>query len=199
MRPSVYNQVRYLLWFVKDCFRRKAVLSDFGQFTFQFLRHSWVSLNSVNNPTSNKKRKLTLADYVRRRNGVPLGGSGSMRNMLYRSLGAGTFAGFWRYWNPLWSYYLGRFIYAPLKRWLPSTISLVITFVVSGALHDAVVSVVTGRTVFILTPWFFLMGVGVAVSQALRIDYSNFAWPIRAFINISFIGVSWALAYVIMA
>ena len=97
----------------------------------------------------------------------------------------------------MWSYYLGRFIYAPLKRWLPSTISLVITFVVSGALHDAVVSVVTGRTVFILTPWFFLMGVGVAVSQALRTDYSNFAWPIRAFINITFIGVSWALAYVI--
>ena len=193
----VYNQVRYLLWFVKDCFRRKAVLSDSGQFTFHLLRHSLVSLNSVNNPTGNKKRKLTLAHYVRRRNGVPLGSSGSLRNMFYRSMGAGTFAGFWRYWNPLWGYYLGRYIYVPLKRWLPSTISLVITFLVSGALHDAVASAVTGRMVFILTPWFFLMGAGVAVSQTMRIDYSRFAWPTRAFINISYIGVSLALTYAI--
>jgi hypothetical protein len=188
-----------LLWFVKDCFRRKEGLSAFGHFTFQLLRHLMVSLNSINSPANNKKRKLTLSKYVRRRNGVPLGGSGSMRNMLYHSLGASTFAGFWRYWNPIWGYYLGRYIYSPLMRWLPSTISLVITFVASGAIHDIVLSAVTGRTVFIFTPWFFLMGVGVAVSQALRIDYSNFAWPIRAFINISFIGVSWALAYVIMA
>jgi hypothetical protein len=32
---------------------------------------------------------LTLAQYVRRRTGVPLGASGSLRNMLHRSLGAG--------------------------------------------------------------------------------------------------------------
>jgi len=62
-----------------------------------------------------RKRKLTLAQYVRRRNGVPLGASGSLRNMFYRSLGAGSIAGFWRYWNPVFGYYLGRYIYAPLK------------------------------------------------------------------------------------
>ena len=174
--------------------RRKAVLSDFGQFTFKLLRHSLVSLNSINKSTSNKKRKLTLAQYVRRRNGVPLGGSGSLRNMFYRSLGAGTFAAFWRYWNPVWGYYLSRYIYTPLKRWLPSTISLVLTFVVCGAVHDIVVSAVLGRVVNIFTPWFFLMGIGVAVSQAMRVDYSNFVWPIRAFINISYIGVSLLLA-----
>jgi hypothetical protein len=153
----------------------------------------------MNNSTSNKKRKLTLAHYVRRRNGVPFGSSGSLRNMLYRSLGAGTFAGFWRYWNPVWGYYLGIYIYAPLKHWLPSATGLVITFVVSGALHDAVASAVTGRMVFILTPWFFLMGVGVVIGQALRINYSHFVWPIRAFINISYIGISLALTYAIKA
>jgi hypothetical protein len=38
------------------------------------------------------------------------------------------------------------------------------------------------------------MGIGVSVSQAMRVDYSNFVWPIRAFINISYIGVSLLLA-----
>jgi len=62
--------------------------------------------------------------------------------------------------------------------------SLVITFAVSGALHDLVASAVTGQLVFILTPWFFIMGVGVVIGKALQIDYSHFAWPVRVFINI---------------
>jgi len=119
--------------------------------------------------------------------------------MLYRSLGAGTFAGFWRYWNPVWGYYLGRYIHAPLKRWLPPTMSLVVTFVVSGAVHDAAASAGTRRMVFILTPWFFLMGLGVVIGQAMQLNYSHFAWPVRAFINISYIGVCLALSYAMKA
>ena len=76
---------------------------------------------------------------------------------------------------------------------------LVITFVVSGAVHDAVASAVTGRWVFILTPWFFFMGLGVVIGQAMRINYSHFAWPVRAFINIGYVGVCLALAYAIKA
>ena len=158
-----------------------------------------LKLSLVEYLISNKKRKLTLAYYVRRRNGVPLGGSGSLRNMFYRSLGAGTFTKFWRYWNPVWGYYLGRYIYAPLKHWLPPTIGLVITFGVSGALHDAVVSAVLGRTVFFFTPWFFIMGTGVIFGQAMRINYSHLAWPLRAFINISYVGTSLVLTYAITA
>ena len=55
--------------------------------------------------------KLVLSDYIKKRNGVPLGASNSLRNMLYRSLGAGKFSVFWRYWNPIWSYYLGKYIF----------------------------------------------------------------------------------------
>lgn len=149
----------------------------------------------MTNPASNKKRKLTLAQYVRRRNGVPLGSPGSLRNMLYRSLGAGTFAEFWRYWNPVWGYYLGRYVHAPLNHWLPPAMSLVTTFVVSGALHDAAASAITGRIVFFLTPWFFIMGVGVVIGQALQMNYSRFVWPVRAVINISYVGLSLALTY----
>lgn len=94
----------------------------------------------------------------------------------------------------MWGYYLGRYVHAPLKRWLPPAIGLVTTFAVSGALHDAAASAVTGRTVFILTPWFFIMGVGVVIGQT-HVNYSNFIWPVRALINISYMGICLALAY----
>jgi len=153
----------------------------------------------VNNSTNSNKRKLTLAQYVRRRNGVSLGSSGSLRNMFYRSLGAGTFAGFWRYWNPIWGYYLSRYAYAPLRHWLPPAISVVITFVLCGALHDVVVSALTGRIVTVFTLWFLFLGTGVAIGQAMQFNYSHFVWPIRAFINISYISISLVLTYAIRA
>lgn len=151
----------------------------------------------MNPQTSNTGRKLTLAYYVRRRNGVPLGAAGSLRNMLHRSLGAGTFAQFWRYWNPIFGYFLGRYVNAPLRCWLPAPASLVITFVACGALHDAVASAVGGRVVFLFTPWFFFMGMGVVISQAVRLNYSQHAWPARALINISGVGVSLLLTLAI--
>ena len=83
-----------------------------------------------------RKRDLTLSEYVRRRNGVAMGAPGSLSNMLARSLGAGSFGEFWRYWNPIWGYGLGKYVFAPLKKALPPALALVATFVVSGALHD---------------------------------------------------------------
>lgn len=154
-----------------------------------------LDLDQVNKPTKDKKRKLTLAYYVRRRNGVPLGAAGSLRNMLHRSLGAGNFAEFWRYWNPIFGYYLGRYIFAPLKQWLPSWISLIITFVACGAIHDAVGSAVSGKVMFLFIPWFFFMGLAVLIGNAFRLDYSGYAWTVRALINISWVGLSLLLTF----
>jgi len=184
---------------LKYWFQPKTGLANFAWFAFQLLLHSTLKLNSVNNSTNSNKRKLTLAQYVRRRNGVSLGSSGSLRNMFYRSLGAGTFAGFWRYWNPIWGYYLSRYAYAPLRHWLPPAISVVITFVLCGALHDVVVSALTGRIVTVFTLWFLFLGTGVAIGQAMQFNYSHFVWPIRAFINISYISISLVLTYAIRA
>ena len=49
-----------------------------------------------------QRKSLTLSQYVKFRNGVPLGDSQSLSNMLHRSLGAASFAEFWQYWNPIW-------------------------------------------------------------------------------------------------
>lgn len=96
-----------------------------------------------------KSQGMTLADYVQHRNGLPLGASGSLENMLRRSLGAGSFAEFWQYWNPIWGYGLGRYIYKPLRKFIPAAIALILTFLVSGAIHDAVIMLVRRRWAFL--------------------------------------------------
>ena len=56
-------------------------------------------------------KKYSLAEYVKYRNGVSLGAKGSLVNMLKNSFGAGSFRQFWKYWNPIWGYYLFKYIY----------------------------------------------------------------------------------------
>ena len=59
------------------------------------------------------------------------------RRMLSRSFGAKNFADFWRYWNPLYGYLLRFYCYRYLRRRLPRSLSLWLTFAASGFfLHD---------------------------------------------------------------
>jgi hypothetical protein len=146
--------------------------------------------------TGQQQRHLTLAQYVRRRNGVPLGASGSLRNMLHRSLGAGTFAGFWQYWNPIWGYGLSRYVYSPLVRVMPLTAALIMTFVVSGAIHDLVVSAILGSATFVVTPWFLLLGLGLVFGRAANLDFSGRPWFVRALVNLGYIGLCLALTLI---
>ncbi|MGJ3240728.1 MAG: acyltransferase [Anaerolineae bacterium] len=109
--------------------------------------------------------------------------------MLVRSLGAGTFAKFWQYWNPIWGFALGRYIYAPLNRFLPAMVALILTFTISGAIHDLATMLVRGAPAFFFTPWFFLMGVVVVVGRLLKLDYSSRPFLIRVAINLSLVAV----------
>ncbi len=139
-------------------------------------------------------RRLTLSRYILRRNGVPVGAPGSLGNMLRRSLGASSFAGFWRYWNPVFGYLLGAYVFSPLKRFLPRAAALLATFVVCGAFHDLVTLGVRGRTAFLFTFWFFFLGVGVLLGNAARMDLSGRTWPVRAAVHVIYVVVCLGLA-----
>lgn len=143
------------------------------------------------------QNSLTLSKYVKQRNGVPLGAKRSMRNMLYRSFGARSFAQFWRHWNPIWSYYLSRNVMRPLNAFLPTSLSVLITFLISGALHDLAVSVVKWKAVVFFTPWFGIMGTIVIGFSALGISYDKFRWIIRATFNFLTILCSLGIAYLV--
>ena len=107
--------------------------------------------------------------------------------MLSRSLGAGSFAGFWRYWNPVFGYFLSRYVYSPLRRVLPRTLALVLTFIICGALHDLVTAAVRGSVAFLFTPWFFLLGLGVVGGGWAGMDFSSRRWTVRAGINLAYV------------
>jgi len=130
------------------------------------------------------KKKLTLSEYIKRRNGIPFGAPGSLSNSLYRSFGSASFAGFWRVWNPIWGFYLGRYVFLPLKSHVPAAIALLLTFAISGALHDLAVMAVRWHYLFFFTPWFFLMGLTVVISNRLEINYRKLNWYGRASINL---------------
>jgi hypothetical protein len=45
-----------------------------------------------------------------------------------------------------------------------------------------------GRSVTVFfTPWFFILGVGVVVGRAVKMDLSNYSWWIRASVNLIYL------------
>lgn len=142
-------------------------------------------------------QSVTLAQYVERRNGVPLGDSSSLRNMMQRSFGATSFARFWQHWNPIWGYGLGKYVYSPLQRVLPMVIALIITFVLSGVIHDLVTMALRRSVTFLFTPWFFVLGVGVVIGRAAGMDLSNRSWGFRAGVNLTYLVASLAITLVV--
>ena len=135
-----------------------------------------------------------MAQYVRRRNGVPLGHKHSLRNMLDRSLGASSLTGFWQHWNPIWSYGLGRFVQSPLQKFIPSWLALIFTFAVSGLLHDLAIMAARREIGLLVTPWFTIAGIAVVVSSHFEWHVEGLAWPLRAAINLAAILASLAIA-----
>ena len=141
-------------------------------------------------------RTISLSAYVKRRNGVALGASGSMSNMLKRSLGAGSFYLFWQYWNPIWGYYLSRNVMKPLRQLVPVWLATIMTFTISGGLHDLAVGLLRWEFSFFITPWFVLMSIVVLVSKKFNISYYKYHWLIRTCLNV--ISVAACLGLVIM-
>ena len=141
---------------------------------------------------------MTLSDYVLKRNGIPLGAHGSLLKNLQNSFGAGSNVLFWKYWNPIWGFYLSKYIYLPLNRYLSKTISSIVTFGVSGALHDLAMGLLGLGWQNFLTIWFVMMGVFMNISKYLDISYSSFGLFIRAVINISSIAGCFLLAKLII-
>jgi len=142
---------------------------------------------------------ISLQTYVRRRNGVPLGSPDSLKNMLTRSLGAGSFDAFWQYWNPIWGYYLSRYVMKPVNNVAPSWLAILCTFLVSGLLHDIAISLVKWEVTWLFTPWFGFLSLLVIAGKVNLIRYDSIAWPGRALINSSQVVAGFMLTRYLLA
>ena len=141
---------------------------------------------------------MTLSEYVLKRNGIPLGAQGSLLKNLQNSFGAGSNVLFWKYWNPIWGFYLFKYIYLPLNRYLSKSMSSIVTFGVSGALHDLAIGLLGLGWQYFLTVWFVMMGAFMNISKSLNIWYGSFGFSSRAVINISSIASCFFLAKLII-
>ena len=137
---------------------------------------------------------MRMSEYIEKRNGAPLGASQSLRNMMNRSLGAGQFSTFWIYWNPIWGYYLGKYIFKPLKVIFSPALSLNLTFIFCGFLHDVVIMLIRWEITLLFTPWFFIMGIFVVIGDFIKLDYSSRPWMVRAIINVAIIAGCYMLS-----
>nr|WP_286235893.1 MBOAT family O-acyltransferase [Thalassotalea sediminis] len=113
--------------------------------------------------------------------------------MLYRSLGAKSFAQFWCYWNPIWSYYLAYYVQRPCTKVLSKPVAIFITFSVSGALHDVAISLLKLKPIFFFTPWFAVMGIVVIFTSKFEMTVTSKKWGLRACANITLIITSYLL------
>lgn len=82
---------------------------------------------------------------------------------------------------------MARFVNAPLRRLLPAPLATVATFVVSGAIHDLAVRLVTGSRSLLFAVSFGLLGLEVVVSSWVGLDYRRRPWALRACINLGLV------------
>ena len=141
---------------------------------------------------------ISLKDYIKRQNGVPLGHSNSLKNMLKRSFGANSFNLFWVHWNPIWNYYLNRYIFKPLKQVFNTYLALVVTFIFWGVIHDLVGLLIYKRMSYLFTTWFVIMGIIVAIFKANKLTYKTQTKKLNFFCNTLLIVVSFLLAKLIL-
>ncbi len=138
------------------------------------------------------KQQITLEQFITKR----LGDGGDALQLLKRmfalSFGAASFREFWRYWNPVYGYFLHYYCYKPLRRFLPAPLGVLITFFASGfLLHDLPFGwlIRAIKTSSLPLPfvglWFSLMGLLVLLTDALHLNWQDKPFGVRAGLNVS--------------
>jgi hypothetical protein len=126
-------------------------------------------------------------------------------NFFVRPLCAGTFAGFWRRWNPPFVYVCLFYVYRPLRRLLPRPAAAFATFLLSGfVLHDVPfgdgIDVVMGRpAVPRVTLLLGIFGCLALLTSALRLDVADYPAWFRAGVYLSLLAIGFGLRWVLLA
>lgn len=116
-------------------------------------------------------------------------GSGSASElaarMFSRAFTAGSFRRFWYYWNPLYAYALGYFFYAPMRRYIPKPLCLVLAFAASGFfLHDAILWIALAPAsppphYPIVTVAFIILSLTILITDRLQISLAALSRKMR--------------------
>lgn len=132
------------------------------------------------------KKRISFKEFTLRRMRNPTGPWDGLRQMLVLSFGARSFADFWRYWNPVYHYFLLNWIYRPMRKFLPRPIAILVSFGFCGFFfHDLFLLPFT--RIPLITLWFLLLGAGVTISEALHMDLHDRPLSFRVAVNVLYI------------
>ena len=125
-------------------------------------------------------------------------------NMFIRSFTAPTLRAFWQYWNPGYGYYLLTYCYQPLRRVFPHPLAMLITFLLCGfLLHDILylvpmlLSKAPSLPIPFMSCWFLIIGIGVALSEGLRIHFRGVRPLLRVPLHLGFLVFTFSLTFYI--
>jgi len=150
------------------------------------------------------RRTPGFHEFMVERLGDPRRPFGLLYNFFVRPLCAGTFAGFWRRWNPPYIYLCLFFVYRPLRRLLPRPSATFATFLVSGfVLHDLPfgngMDILRGQLeVPKVTLLFAIFACLVLLTGALRLDLSAHSACVRASANLSLLCIGFAAQWALL-
>lgn len=141
----------------------------------------------------------SLTAYIERRLGREHGAM--FRNWVVRTWGAPSFAAIWQYWNPVYGYMLGYYVYWPLRRWLPRPVAVWCTFAACGfALHDLPGWLMSRRPHFpVMTVLLLVFGIGVLISDATHMNLARAPFAVRVLANVAYVLASLAVARLLLA
>ena len=123
-----------------------------------------------------------------------MGESGSLSRMLVRSLGAGSFVEFWQYWNPIGGFYLSTYVFKPLKKRIRPASAFLLTFAVSGAIHDIAAMLINRKYHLLFTVWFSVLGAQALHAKTMAFRYQKLNVVPRIVINLSYLTINYIVA-----
>lgn len=136
---------------------------------------------------------MTLEAYISYRTGAE-DVSQIVRNMIVKPFMASSLRSFWNYWNPGYGYFLLYYCYKPLRKLFPDGLSLLITFLICGMLHDLIyilpMMLQSNGSVPIpfVTTWFVLIAFGLLISDYFHIHFRGITPKVRPVLHLGFLG-----------
>ncbi len=140
---------------------------------------------------------MTLEEYTYYRTGstkVSL----IVRNMFLKPFVSPSLKSFWKYWNPSWGYFLLFYSYKPIKTIFPHWVALILTFIISGLIHDLiyVIPMMLKEIRFIfpfITVWFLIISIGILLTEIIKIDFKKISLIYRPFIHLGYLVATFIL------
>ena len=122
-------------------------------------------------------------------------------NMFWRSFTAPTLSAFWRYWNPGYGFFLLNYCYGPLRKHVPHSIALILTFSSCGFFaHDCLAlipaSFMGNKSLFFpfVTCWFLLISISILAAEGLAVNLESLPPLTRIPVHVSVLAATFWLA-----